>query len=481
MGMDLNWFRKVYKKSMIRSALPDRIIPRLNIFLKAFKDFTFSLAPFGGTLPSYLFISFVALFAGTLSSYLRGTLPSYFVALLLSATAVQRNITSFLNNEGSAESGSSEPLKEKEGTGVALYLRVSTDRQAEKGFSLKDQEERLRAEAERLKATRIYPIVDAGESGTDFNRKGLNEILELARGNNIQYVLVTSLDRIGRDLIESLDYTRKLRDFGVKIIAAGTEADIATEEGLMNSTIQFLSAELENRRRTKSSIAGRIQSFKSRRWGSPVPKGYHKRKDGWIEKEPSWDPLIKDVFDSFLRVGNYRAVRDIINKRYRDFLTNPVTRHQIKQILHDPTYMGKPRYAGKVTVEDSGLAYVNPETFEKVQELANRIRRRYSHKKKDALQDLVRKYGLDVLEFIPDTAVLCPDCKGVMVKNGTISIGEWTAHNYLCRKCGKQRKVPTKNQIRRIQEWAPNTSLGSTTSLSSPLSKNPTKHEEDNK
>ncbi len=424
----------------MRSALPERIIHLIGTFPRGLNTIILLLVLLGGTFPSY---------SG-------GILPSYFAMLLLSATVIQKNLTAFLGGERSAESEHLEPLEEKGGIGVALYLRVSTDRQAEKGFSLQDQEERLTGEAERLGAARIYKIVDAGESGTDFNRKGLNKILELAREGKIQHVLVTSLDRIGRDLIESLHYIRKLRGLGVKIIAAGTEADIATEEGLMNATIQFLSAELENRRRTKSSIAGRIQSFKSKRWSRPVPKGYHRREDSWIEKEPDWNPLVKDVFDSFPRVRSYRAVKDLINKRYRDFLTKPITRHQIKQILHDPTYMGKPQYAGKVTVEDSSLAYVNPETFEKVQELVNRIRRRYSHKKKDALRDLVRKYGLDVLEFIPDIAVLCPDpiCEGVMVKNGTVSIGKWTAHNYICKKCGRQRKVPKKCQMGKIQEWA---------------------------
>ncbi len=66
----------------------------------------------------------------------------------------------------------------------------------------------------------------------------------------------------------------------------------------------------------------------------------------------------------------------------------------------------------------------------------------------------MREYGLDVLEFVPDTAVLCPYCRGVMVRNGTIAIEKWTAHNYLCRKCGKQRRVPTKAQMRRIEGLA---------------------------
>lgn len=64
------------------------------------------------------------------------------------------------------------------------------------------------------------------------------------------------------------------------------------------------------------------------------------------------------------------------------------------------------------------------------------------------------EYGAEVLEFIPDVAVLCPKCKGVMVRNGTLTVGDWTAHNYLCQKCKKERRIPTKGQMRRIQEWA---------------------------
>jgi len=433
---------------MIRSAMPERIICFINTLRGDLNSHhTFAGLFLAGTLTSYFL----------LSPTLGGTFVSYFlVSLFLSAAIVQEDLRSFLSGEAGAELGHLEPFEKREGIGVALYLRVSTDRQAEKGFSLQDQEERLMGEArERLKATRIYKIVDAGESGTDFTRRGLNEILELAREGKIQYVLVTSLDRIGRDLIESLDYVRKLCNLGVKIVAAGAEADIATEEGLMKATIELLWAELDNKKRTRNSIAGRIQSFKARHWGRSVPKGYRKREDSWIEKEAGWGPVIKDIFDFFLRKRNYQAVRKLIDKKYQDVLPTPLTRHHITRILRDCVYAGRPEYAGKVTVEDPNLVYVDSETFEKAQKLAGLIHRRYSRKRKDTLKDLVKEYGPDVLEFIPNIAVLCPNCQGAMVKNGSPeSIGEWTIHNYLCRKDGTQRRVPTKRQMRKIQEWA---------------------------
>ncbi len=428
---------------MIRSALAARIIFSINTYHGALNRITLFITIFGGILVSCF----------SVSSGIEATFTSYF-PVFLAALVVQRDIGAFLRDKGGAELVGSESLQENRGTGVALYLRVSTDRQAEKGYSLQDQEERLTKEAtERLKALHIYKIVDAGESGTDFNRKGLGEILEHAMKKRIQYVLVTSLDRIGRDLIESLHYVRKLRDLGVKIIAAGSEADIDTEEGLMTATIQFLSAELTNKSRARSAAAGRIQSFKSKHWGRPVPLGYHKRKDCWIEKEPAWESLVKEVFDHFLKLESYREVTEIVNGKYRDILVKPLTRHQVGQILHDPIYMGRPQYAGKLTVDDVSLAFLSCETFKKVQELSERIHGKHRRKKVDALQEFMKEYGLEVLTFVPNIAILCPSCNGIMVKNGAVCVGEWAAHNYLCRNCGKQRKVLTKHQMRKIQEW----------------------------
>ena len=432
-------FRKAYGGSMIRPPLPDRIICIVNTYRGDLNRIILSLFPF---------------FAGILSSYLSGggTFTSYFLPFL-AAVLIQEDITRFLAAGEGAEP-SPEPLKES-GLGVALYARVSTDRQAERGFSIQDQKERLKAEAERLKASRVFEVVDAGESGTDFGRKGLSEVLDLAKEGKIQLVLVTSLDRIGRDLIESLDYVRKLRGLGVKIMAAGSEADIDTEEGLMIATVQFLSAELENRRRTRSSIAGRIQSFKSKHWGRPIPLGYRKRGDGWIEIELGWSAVIGDLFDAFRRTGSYHSAMDIVNKRHQGVLARQLTRHQAKQILQNPVYMGKPRYGDKVSIEDPSLAYVSLETFQAVQEISERIRSRYTRDRRDALEEFVREFGLEILDFIPKIAVLCPDCpQSVMVRNGTTIVGGMKYHNYLCKNCGRQRKVPTKRQMRRIQELA---------------------------
>src|SRR5215207_8442896 len=65
---------------------------------------------------------------------------------------------------------------------AVLYARVSTDEQAEKGYSISDQLRSLREHAARDGYNVVDAIVDDGYSGADLNRPGLRRIMELAEG-----------------------------------------------------------------------------------------------------------------------------------------------------------------------------------------------------------------------------------------------------------------------------------------------------------
>lgn len=436
-------FRKAFKNSMIRPALADRII--------------FSLYIFRGGL--YSIILFSLPFLGISVRH-----PvSYFslLAFPLAAIAVQTDLYGFPSEQEESSKGeepnppgySVEDLGDGGGINAGAYLRVSSRRQAKEGLSLEDQRIRLRELARKIGVSRIYWFVDAGISGRDFDRRKLNFILDLAEKHEIQKLLVAYVDRLGRDSRKLVEFFWDLSDYGVTIQTPEGEIDVKKLEGWLISAIKAWSAQDVNEQRGKSALAGRVRSFMKKHWNRLVPLGYRRREDSWIEKEPGWDPLIKRVYELYLKNANYKAVADTVNQEFQALLQKLMTHQQVQQIICDPVYVGKPQFAGKATVEDSNLAYVDPETFRWAQEISGRIRRKRSRKKKDALRDLLEKYGPDVLEFIPGVAVLCPVCKGVMVKNGTISIGEWTAHNYLCKGCGKQRKVPTKRQMKRVQDW----------------------------
>src|SRR5918994_6769856 len=63
---------------------------------------------------------------------------------------------------------------------AVLYARVSTDEQAEKGYSISDQLRALRDHAAREGYDVVEEIVDDGYSGATLDRPGLLKIMELA-------------------------------------------------------------------------------------------------------------------------------------------------------------------------------------------------------------------------------------------------------------------------------------------------------------
>lgn len=447
-GMDfdrrkLNAILDLAEAGEIDRFLPDRIIISLNTYCRGLNSIIlFSLILFAivGRHPvSYFLLLAFPLMAAVIQTDLYG-FPS-------------KQVEPLKRVEQNSQEYSVEDLEGGEGIKAAAYLRVSSSRQAKDGLSLEDQEIRLRELARKIGISRVYWFVDAGVSGKDFDKRKLSSILDLAEKQEIQKLLVAYVDRLGRDSRKLVEFFWDLSDYGVTIQTPEEEIDVKKLEGWLISVIKAWSAQDVNEQRGKSALASRVRSFTKKRWNKPIPLGYRRREDGWIEKEPGWEPLIKRIYELYLKHTNYQAVRDIVSREFQALLQKPLTHQQIRQIICDPAYAGRPQYAGKATVEDPNLAHVDPETFHRAQEISGRIRRKRSRKRKDALRDLLEKCGPDVLEFIPNVAILCPSCKGVMVRNGTLVTKELTAHNYLCKGCGRQRKVPTKRQMKRIQEW----------------------------
>ena len=83
---------------------------------------------------------------------------------------------------------------------VALYVRVSTDKQAEYGLSLDAQ----RAELERYCRERKFDIaelyVDGGYSGKDTERPAFQRMISELREGGVHGIVVTKLDRLTRSI-----------------------------------------------------------------------------------------------------------------------------------------------------------------------------------------------------------------------------------------------------------------------------------------
>ena len=87
-------------------------------------------------------------------------------------------------------------------TKTIAYLRVSTDKQADKGISLEAQEEKARAYASLYDLDLIEGIIDAGESAKTLDRPGLQRALSMLKTGKADALLVVKLDRLTRSVVD---------------------------------------------------------------------------------------------------------------------------------------------------------------------------------------------------------------------------------------------------------------------------------------
>ncbi len=87
---------------------------------------------------------------------------------------------------------------------VVTYARVSTEDQAEHGYSLPSQMEECRQYAEDRGWSVVAEVSDGGISGATLDRPGLDQIRDLAHAGKIEALIVYDLDRLSRKVVHQL-------------------------------------------------------------------------------------------------------------------------------------------------------------------------------------------------------------------------------------------------------------------------------------
>jgi site-specific DNA recombinase len=104
---------------------------------------------------------------------------------------------------------------------AALYLRVSTGRQAEHDLSIPDQRSQLQSWCRRQGYEIVTEFVELGASATDDRRPVFQQMIERACDGEhaFGFIVVHSYSRFFREAFEQELYFRKLAKHGVKIIS----------------------------------------------------------------------------------------------------------------------------------------------------------------------------------------------------------------------------------------------------------------------
>lgn len=138
------------------------------------------------------------------------------------------------------------------------YVRVSTEKQAESGAGLSDQETKIKAECQR-NGWDLVEIVSEALSGKNIEKRpGLKEALHKLDTAQADILVTDKLDRLSRSIIDFHNTVERSKRFGWKLSVLDVAMDTSTPTGELMAGILAVFAQFERRmigQRTKNALA----------------------------------------------------------------------------------------------------------------------------------------------------------------------------------------------------------------------------------
>ena len=197
---------------------------------------------------------------------------------------------------------------------AGLYIRVSTEDQAREGFSLPEQEKRLRAMCE-YKGYEIYKLYkDAGISAKTGNtRPAFEELLQDIRDKKCNTIVVLKLDRLTRSVFDLEGIMRFLEENDAYLDCANEEINTTNSSGKMVARLLTTVSQNEIERTSERTKFGLSGAIKEGHIPARAPLGYKH-----IDKKLVPDPLTKDIviriYNLYFEGKSYYNIATIFNE-----------------------------------------------------------------------------------------------------------------------------------------------------------------------
>ena len=249
---------------------------------------------------------------------------------------------------------------------VVAYIRVSTEEQAQHGYSIEVQEQVLRDYAKGHDLEIVESFVES-ESAYKPGRPLFAQMVEYLEGHRpVTAVLCYKIDRISRNMS---DYSFLVEKLGVEILSA-TEQLPSNATGRLMGDMQaafsrYFSAQLSERVKTAMEAKARKGLYPSL-----APLGY--RNDPvtrTIVPDPEAAPLLRELFETYANtdISLVQLVQWAGKRGLKSREGNPLRKSTIHKLLTNPIGVGIVRW-GEITAKGQHAPIIPQYLFERVQE-----------------------------------------------------------------------------------------------------------------
>jgi site-specific DNA recombinase len=321
-------------------------------------------------------------------------------------------------------------------TTALLYIRVSTDEQADKGYSQRNQEEVLKKYCEQ-RFIEINDTLFEDHSAKSFNRpvwKSMLHHLRRKKSYRPDLILFTKWDRFSRNTSDAYQMISYLKSFDIEPKAIEQPLDLSIPENKMMLAFYLAIPEVENERRGLNIFYGLRRARKEGRWINTAPIGYvNKTAENGTKYISPDEKQSKILAYAFGELATAKYAIDQVWKKARTMGLR-CERNNFLKMIRNPVYCGKvivPAYKDEEPHEVQGQhqAIISAELFKQVQDVIN-------SKKRIKGTKMVSVDQLPLRGFL-----VCPKCERMLT--GSASKGRTGYyHYYHCSsRCGVRHRA----------------------------------------
>ena len=320
-----------------------------------------------------------------------------------------------------------------------LYIRVSTDEQAERGYSQKHQDDRLRQHCDHHNIEIVGNYWEDYSAKT-FDRPEFNKFLTHIKShrNTADLLLFLKWDRFSRNIAEAYAMINQLAKLGIEPQSIEQPLDLSIPENKMMLAFYLAAPEVENDRRSLNTIAGMRRAMKEGRHVNMAPRGYRNVRDEMNNPiiAPGKDaPHIIWAFEEMAKgVHNIMDVWKMVKSRGLK-----IGKSQMWKMLRNPVYCGRifiPAYKNEeaMVVKAKHEPLVSGALFDDVQDILNGSKRK--RPPKNSLKEELPLRGY----------LQCVRCKGKLTGSASKGNGGRYFYYHCTKGCHERFKAEDANK-----------------------------------
>ena len=313
---------------------------------------------------------------------------------------------------------------------AGIYIRVSTEDQAREGFSLPEQEARLRefCDFKRYNIVKVYQ--DAGISAKSDKRPAYQEMIKDVKDKKINVIVAFKLDRLTRSVYDIEKLMNLVNDYECDIDCLADESNTTTSNGRMVMRIMTSVSQNEIEKcseRTKLGMAGAI---KQGHIPNQTPLGFKRVNKKLVPDETTKDIIVR-IFDLYMQGKSYQTIANIYNKekvldkKWYDSTIQLILRN----VLYKGDYINGKRTKTPTYYENVVEPIVSKEVWEECQYQKRRNARHYER----------------TATYLFTNKIKCTKCGNFL--GGHATTKKKTGKKYYYYKCNKCRTYYNEEEV----------------------------------